>query len=164
MPDLRHQAIITAAKEAANAEADAAAALSREEEEERYPWPAKAWNSPPPKLAPLRYPVLLTPGGPISSASKLQKLAETESLPEAIETSQVDDDDSNREIKKVTICNVSHNELKKMMEKAELSHGMEENVTVVFNGAMRFAWAVKALKEGVTLGDEDEDEERSLAT
>ena len=89
MPDLRQKAIIAAANEAT--------APWNRPQEERYPWHPDAWKTPQ-KLTPLRYPLLLTPGGLISSASDLQKLAETESLPEAIETSQVDLND--REFKK----------------------------------------------------------------
>ena len=61
--------------------------------------------------------------------------------------------------KKVTIFNVGRPELNKLREKFELSTGLTETVTVIFNGKLRNAWIVDALKEGVTLGDEDEDKD-----
>ncbi len=114
------------------------------------------WKERPPA----REPILLTPDDPISSASKLQKLAETESLPKVTVTSQVDI--HGLELKKVTICDVSYAEWKRMREKADVSPGIVEGVMVMFEGKQRFAGVVKAVKEGVTLGDGDGDVEGSV--
>jgi hypothetical protein len=153
--------------------ADAALRRSKEEEEEEayrrrnYPWPPGSFKKasdgyrdgtfkgPPP----IRHPVLLTANGPISSASDLQKLAEMESPPEAIETIQVDI--HGQEIRKVTICHVSHDERQRMEEKADVAHGIEEHLTVMFEGGRRFACTVKALKAQPTLGDEVEEDSGS---
>jgi hypothetical protein len=78
-----------------------------------------------------------------------------ESLPEAIETIQVDI--HNQEIRKVTICHLDHDEWERIQEKADVSHGIEEGITVIFEGGRRFAWTVTALKAQATLGDEVEE-------
>ena len=160
-------------RNAADAAADAADALARRKREEdedagRSPWSAGAWKKATEDILngtwkshpPIRHPVLLTPDGPISSASKLQKLAETESLPEVTVTIQVELD--GQEIQKVAICDVSTAEWKKMKEKADVSPGIVEGIRVMFKGKRRFAGVVHSLKEGVTLGDEDGDEEGSV--
>ncbi|KAK3300626.1 uncharacterized protein B0H64DRAFT_381350 [Chaetomium fimeti] len=136
-----------------------------DEEPEVYPhpWTAEAWeragqavlsgNIPPEPV--IRFPVVLTPDGPISSASKLQQLAETESLPEATVTSEVDIHD--REISKVTICSLEWDEWERMGEKAHVSYGIGGGgMLVIFEGRQRYAGIVTALKEGVTLEDEDD--------
>jgi hypothetical protein len=126
-----------------------------------YPWFAEAWkkareavvngNVPPDPV--IRHPVILTPDGPISSASQLQQLAETESLPETIVTNGVTWD--GQEIEKVTICSLEHEEWMRMMKKADTNCSIPGILPfVVFEGRQRIAWAVTALKEGVTLGDE----------
>jgi hypothetical protein len=68
-------------------------------------------------------------------------------------TSQVDLD--GQEIRKVAICDVDSDEWDRIKEKADVSCGIVADVTVMFNGTMRFAGIVKALKEGATLSDED---------
>lgn len=150
--------------------ADAEARRKREEEEKagRSPWSAAAWKKAMADIQngtwkaqpPIRHPILLTPDGPISSASKLQKLAETESLPEVTVTSQVDLD--GREIGKVAICDVSTDEWTRMQEKADVSPGVVEGIRIMFKGKRRLAGVVKALKEGVTLGPGDGNEEGSV--
>ncbi len=147
--------------------ADALALRKREEEEKagRSPWSAGAWKKATEDILngawktrpPVRRLVLLTPDGPISSASKLRKLAETESLPKVTVTSQVELD--GQEIKTVAICDVSRDEWEKMKEKADVSPGIAEGIRVMFEGKRRFAGVVNSLKEGVTLGDGDEGEE-----
>ncbi|KAK4041136.1 hypothetical protein C8A01DRAFT_34868 [Parachaetomium inaequale] len=107
-------------------------------------------------LPPARFPVILTPDGPVSLALHLQRLAESESLPETVETSQVDWNEV--EVNKVTICHVSLEEKKRMKEKAEVLLGVKENIRVMFNGKTRYAMVVTGLKGGVTLGDTDEDD------
>jgi hypothetical protein len=100
---------------------------------------------------PARFPVILTPNGPISSAEKLQELAELDSLPETIDTTQVEPDGT--EIKKVKICHVSFNEREKMEEKADVSSGIGDNVIVMFNGGQRYAMVVNSLNEGSQAGE-----------
>lgn len=60
----------------------------------------------------------------------------------------------------MTICDVSTSEWKKMEKKADVSPGIVEGIRVMFEGKSRFAGIVKALKEGVSLGDDNEDQER----
>lgn len=128
-----------------------------------YPWSPEAWKNSNDAIlngtwkpwVPRRYVILLTPDGPISSASQLQKLAETESLPEAMVTSQLTLD--GQEIGKVTICDVSMDEWDKITEKAHVAVGVASGVTVMYNGKGGYARIVKALKEGVTLEDENEE-------
>ena len=64
-----------------------------------YPWPAEAWKKADEAILngtwnerrpPTHYLILLTAAGPISSPSELQKLAQMATLPEVIETIQVD--------------------------------------------------------------------------
>jgi hypothetical protein len=105
---------------------------------------------------PARFPVILTPDGPVSSALHLQRLAELESLPDTLKTSQVDCNEV--EVKKVTICHVSLEEKGRIQEKAEVLVGVEENIRVMFNGRTRYAMVVTGLKDGVTLGDTDDDD------
>ncbi len=148
--------------------ADSEARRKREEKEEAGPWRPGVWqkaseailNGTWKEKPPPREPILLTPDGPISSAAKLQKLAEMESLPEVIVTSQVDVYD--RELKKVTICDISYAEWERVQEKADVSIGIVEGIMVMFKGKRRWARIVKALKEGVVLEDEDEDQEGSV--
>lgn len=101
-------------------------------------------------LPPARYPVILTPNGPISSAEKLQELAELDSLPETIDTTQVRVDGT--VVKKVKICHVSVKERDKMEEKGDVSSGIEDTVLVIFNGEERFAMVVNSLNEGSQAG------------
>ena len=166
MSALQRKTLLRNAVDAAEAEAR----RKREEEEEagRSPWRPGVWqkateaylNGTWKSRPPRRQPVLITPDGPISSAAQLQKLAETESLPEVTVTSQVDLDD--RELNKVTICDLSTDEWERVEEKADVSIGIVEGIRVMFNGKRRFAGIVKALKEGVVLEDEDEDQEGSV--
>ena len=86
-----------------------------ESDSDDNPWPLGAWD---PKNLVIRdrprYPVLLRADSPVSSAYQLQQLAETGSLPETIETIQVEWDGTR--IKGVTICHVSSEEKEKMEE------------------------------------------------
>ncbi|KAK4135478.1 hypothetical protein BT67DRAFT_441124 [Trichocladium antarcticum] len=156
MPDLRHKAILAAARATANPQDDPA--IVRARRKNLYPWPLELWHARP-RLPEPRFPALLTPDGPISSVSKLEKLVEAESPLEAIETVEVDRNDV--EIRKVTVYNMSFDEYWKMRDKAEVCLGSEteDRMLVMFREKSRYAWIVKALKEGVTLGDEDEDED-----
>jgi hypothetical protein len=151
--------------------ADATLRRSKEEDEASgrrgYPWPAEAWKKAEEAILdgtwkerrrPTYYPILLTADGPISTASELQKLAQMATLPEVIETSQVDIHD--QEIKKVTICCIDHDERDRIEERADVSHGITEGITVIFEGRRRFARIVTTLKAGVTLGNEDKDEDK----
>ncbi|SPQ23847.1 b02f80e8-5820-4240-9f51-3986cd7e4032 [Thermothielavioides terrestris] len=127
------------------------------------PWSAEVWekarNGTLPPTRPRRFPVLLTPDGPISSPGELQKLAETASLPEAVVTSQVDE--NGQEIRKVTICQVNYDERKRIEEKADVGFGVAENFKVLFNGNVRQALVVKRLKEGAAARDEDKEEDKN---
>jgi hypothetical protein len=123
----------------------------------RPPWPKEVWEQAWKamdagyKRPPIRFPILLLPAGPISSAAQLQHLIEADSLPESIETSQLDYHD--KEIKKVRICHVSLEEMKKMEEKADVSEQIGvDTLLVMFDGRPRIARVVHALKEGVTVG------------
>ncbi len=130
------------------------------EEPRELPWSPEAWDAirrqtiangwkPRPET---RYPVILTPDGPISSAAKLRQLAELETLPETIETAQVDWSDES-EIKKVVISHVNYDGMEKMEAKAKVLSGLGEWTCVRFRGKKRFAATVLALNEGVTLED-----------
>ncbi|KAL2125837.1 hypothetical protein VTI74DRAFT_2540 [Chaetomium olivicolor] len=112
------------------------------------------------KPPPLRFPVILTPGGAglISSPEKLKQLAEMESVPEVIETTQIWHDGTK---KKVTICHVNFAERNRIEEKAEVLDGMDHRILVMFQGGKRYALVVKALKEGVTLEEDREEEEQA---
>lgn len=120
MPDLRHKAIIAAARAAADPQDDPAVVRARRKN--LYPWPLELWHARP-RLPELRFPALLTPDGPIPSVSKLEKLVEAESPLEAIETIEVDRNDVG--IRKVTIYNMSFDGYRKMREKAEVCLGSE---------------------------------------
>ncbi|KAK4102460.1 hypothetical protein N658DRAFT_506100 [Parathielavia hyrcaniae] len=91
-------------------------------EADDFPWPPGAWAEAEryyasgewKKQPPTRYPIILTPDGPVSSAAELQRLAELESLPETLETSQVEWDGT--ELSKVTICYLTYAEKGKLKE------------------------------------------------
>jgi hypothetical protein len=128
-----------------------------------YPWPAEAWKRASGAIVngtrrgrrPTHYPILLTTAGPISSASELQALAETESLPEVIEVDQVGLD--NQVIKKLAIFDVDENAMEKMMKKADIDP--EILIVVMFEGRRRSVWTVTESKVDDTSEDEDENEE-----
>jgi hypothetical protein len=131
------------------------------EHSEKDDWRAERWKAARKAMAdgtfkippPNRFPVILTPNGPVSSASQLLQLAELDSLPETIETTQIERDGT--EIGPVTICHVSFDEMRRMEKRAEVSDGITDGIYVIFRGKERYAAQVKALKEGVTLvGDE----------
>jgi hypothetical protein len=107
------------------------------------------FNVTVPPASAIPYPVILTPDGPISSASKLQELVEMESLPEAIVTSAVNWE--GREIGKVTICSLEMEGWARMLKKAIVACTPPESSFVIFEGKRRMAWTVTTLKEGVTL-------------
>jgi hypothetical protein len=125
-------------------------------EEREYPWSGEAWekareaalNDTEPRRV-LNHPVILTPDGPISSASKLQQLAETATVPEAIVTSLVRR--NGQEIGKVTICSLDWEDWMTMHKKADLATSTAKGNLVIFEGKQRLAFIVTALKEGVTL-------------
>ncbi len=86
------------------------------------------WKPKPPT----RYPVILNPDGPISSASQLQTLAETEGVPNVTTTTRVARD--GKDLGEVTISDVSLDELEKMEEKAEVNDGIRDDILVIFLG------------------------------
>ncbi|KAK4099833.1 hypothetical protein N658DRAFT_452596 [Parathielavia hyrcaniae] len=125
---------------------------------DHHPWALGVWAQAErdfrdgrykPRLPP-RFPVILTLDGPVSSPAALQQLAELDSLPETIDTSQVRWDGT--EVKNVTICHVSLDEKDKIEEKAETFNGGDEHLLVMFRGKQRFALIVTALKKGVQQG------------
>ncbi|KAK4041126.1 hypothetical protein C8A01DRAFT_15105 [Parachaetomium inaequale] len=130
-------------------------------------WRAERWKAAKKAMAdgtfkdppPNRFPVILTPNGPVSSASHLLQLAELDSLPETIETTQIEHDGT--EVGAVTICHVSFDEMRKLEERAEVSDGIADGIYVLFRGKRRYAATVKALKEGITL--EEVGSEKSAA-
>lgn len=103
--------------------------------ERDYFWYAKAWGdagdavlngtAPHPVL---NHPIVLTPDGLISSASKLQQLAETESLPEVIVASQVRG--YGQEIGEVTVCSIHWEGWLTIREKADLSPTVPDFVVI----------------------------------
>jgi hypothetical protein len=148
--------------------ADATLRRSKEEDEASgrrgYPWPAEAWKKAEEAILngtwkerrrPTHYPILLTTTGPISSASELQTLAGTESLPEVTEVVQVDME--NQEIKKLGVFDVDEDEMDRMRAKAEMTP--EIDIVVMFEGKRRFVWIVAGLKIDETSGDEDGEED-----
>ena len=144
------------AKVASRVDAESSAARSEVEEPELYyPWPREAWVAAQQAYAngyrrpQIRFPVIITPDGPVSSPERLRQLAELDALPETIETTQIDWHDV--EIKKVLISHVSFSELGRVRAKAEVLLGIAEETCVLFRGKKRYAAVVKALNEGVTL-------------
>jgi hypothetical protein len=102
-----------------------------------------------------RMPIILAPESPISTPEQLQKLAELSSLPDVIDSDQLEGYGRGKTVvRSVKFCPVSFAEFERMEAKAELVDGMVNAVYVMFDGAPRFAWIVKALREGVTLGDQ----------
>lgn len=111
---------------------------------------------------PPRFPLILTPDGPISSAKQLQQLLKLDSLPETIETSQIAlEDDS--EIRRVEICHVSYEEKDELEKLADVSPGIEDCVQVMFQGKPRWAMTVKSLNAGVRLDKEEAEPEKEDA-
>jgi hypothetical protein len=110
------------------------------------PWSAEAWQKASEAFQdgtwkdrrPVHYPILLTPAGPISSASELQILAKTESLPEVTEVVQVNTDGQG--IKKIGIFDVDEDEMERMRNKAEMIP--ELDIVVMFEGRRRYVWMV----------------------
>ncbi|KAL2023356.1 hypothetical protein VTK56DRAFT_3094 [Thermocarpiscus australiensis] len=89
----------------------------------------------------LRYPVIIAPGSPVSSAEKLQQLAELDSLPEIMETKQIEEDGTQR---RVIISSINPKEKRKMEEKADV---LTDGPIVWFRDTKRFALVVKSLKQ-----------------
>ena len=144
------------AKVASSVDAESSAARSEAEEPEPYsPWPRETWVAAQQAYAngykrpQIRFPVIITPDGPVTSPERLQQLAELDALPETIETTQFDWDEA--ETKNVLISHVSFSEMERVKGKAEVLIGITEEVYVLFRGKKRYAAVVKALNEGVTL-------------
>lgn len=131
-------------------------------EEDDWSWKAERWADARRAIAAgtfynpdaTRVPVILTPDGPVSSAKKLQQLAELESVPETIETTLLKEDGTKTE-KRVTISHISVEEQKKIQEKADIVRDTMGMFTVLFQEKERYAMVVKSLKEGVTLDEDD---------
>ena len=161
MSDLRRQ-LAKDQKETLDLQYKLAAEVIKAKCEKPYPWPAEAWeaarNGTVKPLPPMRFPVSLTPDGPISSPEELQKLAGTKSfVSEAIATTQVTT--HRQEIGKATICVVDFEGRARILRKADISGSLEENLLVMYDEKVLFAMVVERLKEGHTLDDEDTEEE-----
>ncbi|KAK4095995.1 hypothetical protein N658DRAFT_502088 [Parathielavia hyrcaniae] len=112
---------------------------NRQEEEDEATWQRARWQ-PASKafadgtyeLPEVRIPVILTPGGPISSAKHLQRLAGMESEPKTMETTFVMEN-CIPTTKAVKICH-----------------------RVMFRGEERHARVVRSLKEGASLPESEE--------
>jgi hypothetical protein len=96
-----------------------------------------------------RFPVLITPNGPVSSPEKLQRLAEMESVPEVLEATLIREN-GNPTKKQVKICHVNYDEREKLGEKGEVEF-FRGKFMVMIRGERRYAVAVQPLKEGATL-------------
>ncbi|KAK4234100.1 hypothetical protein C8A03DRAFT_38142 [Achaetomium macrosporum] len=100
-----------------------------------------------------RVPVIIRSDGTVSSAEKLQQLAELESVPETIDAVLIKE--NGRETNKpVTICLVDWDVQERIHEKAVAADGMAEHNIVLLQEQERYAMVVTALKEGVKLGNE----------
>jgi hypothetical protein len=110
-----------------------------------------------------RYPVLITPDGPVSSTSELQQLADTVSLLDVRVAAQVDWYGVEIPGKEVTVADIDY-ELFRIENKALVSFGVGGNIFIMFNGRARIVRIVEALKEGGTLEDEGESEDEEGVT
>lgn len=101
------------------------------------------WRKPEP-----RFPVILSPNGPVSTPEKLQELAGFGAVPEVKHTTKTypygDQYVESYESQKVQICDLSWKDLMKIEESAVC----ESISTVVwFEGKKRADWIVVSLKE-----------------
>lgn len=153
----------------------------RQDEEERarfratYPWPASAWQRATDAIIngtwkprpPVRYPVVLSPDGPVPSAAALQALAGMDCLPEVTVADQIDMYD--RVVGQLTIADVGFDEWARLEDLASPAPAPGgEPVRVLFHGKPRLATVIRGLREEgapragadwptTTPGDEDED-------
>ncbi len=138
----------------------------RREEEDPYrnwdsPWPPGYWQRAEAARAngtwkprpPTRYPFLLTPEGPVSSAAQVQELAGMETAPEVIITRQVHGiTGADQGGPDVTVCDISREEWEQIEEKAAEFDTGGLNFVVLFHGKDRAVRSVSVLKEGIVLG------------
>ncbi len=85
----------------------------------------------------MRYPVVLSPDGPVSSAAALQAFAEMDHLPEVTVMEQIDMYD--RVVGQLTIADVGFDEWARLEDKASTAPGPGEPVRVLFHGKPRLA-------------------------
>lgn len=118
-------------------------------------WPRELWEQASRdilagtyKIPETRYPVIISPDSPISSPEKLQQLAGLETVPEMIETVQIEVDETE---KSVVICHVGFEERKRIKARAEVLDSLAGGIKVWFEGGKRYAMLVKVLKNGITL-------------
>ncbi|KAH6855004.1 hypothetical protein B0I37DRAFT_363671 [Chaetomium sp. MPI-CAGE-AT-0009] len=97
----------------------------------------------------VRIPVILNPDGPISSAEELQRVAETESVPEVLQTTLTTREGRARTTKPVTICHVNYDERERLEERADVEYNMTGKFVVMFRGQERCPMMVRSLKAGV---------------
>ncbi|KAL2129243.1 hypothetical protein VTI74DRAFT_8026 [Chaetomium olivicolor] len=87
------------------------------------------------------FPFIITPDGPISSAKKLPRLAEMESVSEALETTLVRKKWAST-AKPVTIRHNNFAERGKLEEKANVEHDVSRKFMVLFRGQRKHAIVV----------------------
>ncbi|KAL2165948.1 hypothetical protein VTG60DRAFT_3568 [Thermothelomyces hinnuleus] len=98
----------------------------------------------------IRFPVILNPDGPVSSAEDLQQLIELESVPETLETIVVRENGVDTE-RPVRICHVSDQERERLAEKANILYDYTTSFLVLFEEKKRIPIRIESLKEGVSL-------------
>lgn len=116
------------------------------------PWPPEVWQAalqafnsgwqmPEP-----RYPVILTPDGPVSTPERLQELVGLASVPEIKRTHKMhpykNKYDESYESQGVDICDIGWDELLKLEERTEC----ENSTRVWFQEQKRAAYVVLSLK------------------
>ncbi|KAK4038355.1 hypothetical protein C8A01DRAFT_17578 [Parachaetomium inaequale] len=131
-----------------------------QEDEDNKTWQRARWATARKAIADgtfeepeIRFPVIIN--GPISSAKKLQRLAEMGSVPEALETTLVREKWIST-TKPATICHVNFAERMKLEEKANVEYDVSGKFMVLFRGQRRHAMLVRSLKEGGTRQDPGE--------
>jgi anti-sigma28 factor (negative regulator of flagellin synthesis) len=127
----------------------------RQEEEDDRTWRAARWQAARKAIADgtfetpeRRFPVLITPDGPVSSPEKLQRFAEMESIPEALEATLIRENGKPTE-KQVTICHVNYHGREKLEEKSDVVF-LNGEFMVIIRGKRSYAMVVQSLKHGVT--------------
>jgi hypothetical protein len=127
----------------------------RQEEEDDRTWRAARWQAGRKAIADgtfetheRRFPVLITPDGPVSSPEKLQRLAEMESIPEALEATLIRENGNSTE-KRVEICCVNYDGREKLEEKGNVEF-LSTKFMVMIRGERSYAMVVQSLKQGDT--------------
>ncbi|KAL2173909.1 uncharacterized protein P884DRAFT_264330 [Thermothelomyces heterothallicus CBS 202.75] len=98
----------------------------------------------------IRFPVILNPDGPVSSAEDLQQLIELESVPETLETIVVTENGADTE-RPIRICHISNQERERLIEKANILYDYTASFLILFEEKERIPIRIESLKEGVLL-------------